>query len=230
MRFVVAFFILLLMSGQALAGKSWSPKDGETLRFVLKNEKGKQVGTLQFSFVREGAVLTVTRIEKMHIKKFLMRADVDQTVTTIWNRAAPVKVHAKTVADTSLMNKTVVVNAVRDQAGAWVATANDDDLAIDRRAWPMSLWHRVFIKRPVLFGLGGGETVGIDAVSAGFEPQVADGRTLQCEKFVVTANVDGREMTTRIWFERNGRLCAMISDSGLGAITYQRTTSGVIVE
>ncbi len=228
MRFVGLLLAgLISFPGLAWAEKSWSPKGGEQLQFVLENEKGAEIGSLTFEFSRQNGALTVKRSEQFSIKKFLMRADVDQTATTLWGKSGPIDYSAKTIADTSLMDKTVTFSAKRDGSGGWVATANGDPVEIESAAWPMSLWHRLFIKRPNLFGLGGGEAVSLSAQSQGVETIMGDGVTMACEKYRVEATVEGREVVNLLWYEPNGRLCAMEMESGLGKTIYRRVSSGV---
>lgn len=218
--------LLALAAWQATAlaaAPGWRPADGERLHFQLTDKKDRPVGRVVYTFTRpEDGVLTVERHEQMTVRKFLIKADIDQQLTEHWMNDRLHTVDALTRADTSLMDKTVRLRVARDAQGTLTATANDNDHTLPADAWPLTLWHSGFVDRTRFFATGGGELVQATTHKGTLDTVPADGGKLACQAHSLEAQVDGRSMTMQLWYDATGRLCRLQSDTGFGSITYTR--------
>lgn len=224
MRSGLALLLALACCGPVHgAPASWLPADGEHLQFTLTDMKDRAVGTLVYAFARsDDGSLTVTRRERMSVKKFLIKADIDQHASEHWVDGRLHHFDAVTTADTSLMDETIKLWVARDAQGDLLATANDDTHELPGDAWPLTLWHSGFAEREQFFATAGGDAIRASVSPGALDTVPADGGQLACQSYTMEGEADGRRMTLQAWYDAAGRLCRLRSDSGFGPITYTR--------
>lgn len=219
----LSLVLAALFSHGAWGTGDWQPADGELLRFELLDRKQRKVGHLSYQFHRpQPQTLQVNRVEHMDIRRFLIRAVIDQQLQETWRSGLFMQLDAVTSAETTVFDKQLNSQVRRNDAGELEAQRNDENIELPDEAWPMTLWHRGFLQRKHWFGTGGLERIQPRITAQGRERMAEDKAAIECEKYRIDARIEDEETVSTVWFEDNGRLCGLRLNSKLGSILYRR--------
>lgn len=222
----LALFVLMLgmLSGTAFAANAapW-PTDGSQLTFVARL-KDKPTGTLAFNFSQTADGLVEKRVEHLEFTKFMVKAVVDQTTISTWRGQVLESISSSTALKSSLKDMDTSFKASRTSSGTLqLMDSEGKKTEIPADVWPLSFPGRASISHAQFFELGKGDSLTVQSKSAGTQMMEADGGSQMCER--VEANLDqgGKKSEAVLWYDSQGRLCAIQYKTDVGIVDYVRT-------
>lgn len=213
--------------GSALAAQpAWQPADGEVLYWQLTDDKDKPIGQMIQRFSRDQGVLTMQRTQKIRMRKFMMSIKLDQEITSVWDKQGLRSLKSATIADVPLMSQDLTLNVERQDDGTLsFASSELGERSETEQVWPMTLWHRSFLRHDRLFDAGLGMARPITKSEIGTKQVTVEGKALSCDGYRVdTINHEDKPVKMELWYTQAGEPCMMYFEGPMGSSTAQRVT------
>ncbi len=192
--------------------------------FEIRSD-GDKLGTLVFDFAREGGDLIVQRRERLSGRKLLIRFSVDQRATERWRNGDLQAFDGHSVSETSLGDDEKRLSVRRSEAGALLADAAGKTHELPAAAWPATFWKVGFMTHEQIFEPGEGQLAKLSAKPLGKEIVKGDGGDLECTRYEATLSLGKHTQRIAIWYDAQGRLCALRQESGGDTVEYVRVRS-----
>lgn len=182
------------------------------------------MGSLTYDFRQTPEGLVEQRVEHLELSKYLVRIVLDQTTISTWNGPVLQAISASTVLKSSLKDMTLLFKGSRAADGVLRVTDADgkaSEIPVD--AWPLSLPSRAAVSHAKFFDLNKGESVVLQGKPSGMQMMEADGNSQLCERIEATLEQHGKKSEAMLWYDAQGRLCAIQYKTNIGVVDYIRT-------
>jgi len=219
--------IAMLMSAPALAkAGSWRPADGETLYWQIVDHKDRVIGHTIQSFARSADTLTMTREQRIRMRKFMMSIKLDQDVISVWDRQGLRSLTSKTIADVPMMSRDLTLSVTRLEDGKLkIVSSEEGERIIDKPAMPMTFWHGSFTKQEQFFDAGQGQIKPVAKSDLGQADMTVAGEIQTCHGIQIeTTNHEDKPIMIELWYMASGEPCQMGMEGPMGSSTSRRVT------
>ncbi len=182
------------------------------------------MGSLAYDFRQTPEGLVEQRVEHLEFSKYLVRIVLDQTTISTWSGQILQAISASTVLKSSLKDMTLLFKGTRTANGVLRITDADGKASeIPGDAWPLSFSNRASVSHAKFFELSKGESVVLQAKPSGMQMVEADGNSQPCERIEATLEQNGKKSEAMLWYDAQGRLCAIQYKTNIGIVDYIRT-------
>lgn len=231
MKVMMAALLAVLVATPSLAEDTWQPAHGETLYWQIADHKDRVIGHTIQRFSRADGALTMTRSQRIRMRKFMMNIKLDQDVTSVWDKEGLRSLQSSTIADAPVMSRDLSLTVTRlDDGKLKIVSSEVGEKIVDQPAWPMTFWHGSFLRREQFFDAGLGLIKPVTKTGLGAKDLDVAGQTLSCDGMrVETTNHEDKPVTIELWFTQGGEPCQMDFEGPMGASSARRVTQAALV-
>ena len=216
LKLILACGLLLPM----LAMAEWQPAEGAALHFSIL-EGSNPVGELRLEFARDGDAVILRRHQNFAIKRMLLKASMEQTITERWTGDELERLNSTAALRSSLKDEDQTLSVSRSVDGQLHGHANKNPLSIADGTRPLSFWRASQVRDGRYFDLTSGKLLQVAVVPEAVHeapPAGTDGGCIATRIAVVDADKNKSQLI--LWFDPAGALCAMRVLTGIGDFDY----------